>query len=194
MATTKTKAGRKSARKSGNDSKQQSALEHGGSLAQRTGAEEVNTTAPDTPTEITSAAPPNDPALRETGRASSPMFDEVPVTGKGTTGTLPAPVSQEIKPGAPADPANPAELPVGFKLEVLSSGVMISVPVAGVRQHFHGATIPAAFLAFRNFGVTGPAKLDHGEKVKTPDQLAQADAAALERSKLDLAARGIAAD
>lgn len=63
------------------DSKQQSALYRGGSLAQRgSNAEgQLGDAESQSGNEVTSASPPN---VRERGKASSPSFDEVPVSGK----------------------------------------------------------------------------------------------------------------
>jgi hypothetical protein len=60
--------------------KQQGALYRGGSLAQRRAGEgNLADAQSQSGNEVTSAAPPN---VKEKGRVSSPMFDEVPVTGK----------------------------------------------------------------------------------------------------------------
>lgn len=61
-------------------SKQQSALYRGGSLAQRRDGEgQLGDAQSQSGNEVTSAAPPN---VKEKGKVSSPMFDEVPVSGK----------------------------------------------------------------------------------------------------------------
>lgn len=60
--------------------KQQQALYRGGSLAQRRSGEgQLGDAQSQSGNEVTSASPPN---VREKGRVSSPMFDEVPVSGK----------------------------------------------------------------------------------------------------------------
>jgi hypothetical protein len=221
MATTKTKAGRSGSKKSaarktstarkaavkdGLDAKQQSALERGGSLAQRNDAESRIGPESDRPTEITSAAPPNDPTMDEAGRASSPMFDEAPVTGKGRTATLdaprPGPDDQEVKAGEAQqdkvkDVTKLEDLPPGSSVDIRPNEVVVHVAVAGgTRRTFAGINAQAALAQFNAFAENGP-ELFEGAAPGSDDpaafeaQRTQFDKEAAERSKKDLERRGI---
>lgn len=224
MATTKTKSGRKAAAKgssksrsrtakratvpegTGLDSKQQAALERGGSLAQRNSSESTIGPEADRPDQITSAAPPNDKTLAEAGRASSPMFDETAVTGKDQTGTKTGPRGQKVKAGA-AGGENKVEdikaledLPPGSTVEFRPSEVVIGVAIAGgTRRTFIGRDAAQALAEFNDFAENGPKLFDGAAPgSEDPDtheaMLKQFDKEALERSKADLKARGIEAD
>lgn len=191
MATTKSKTGRnaKTAPK-GMDHKQQSALQHGGSLAQRTGSDPTGPEA-DIPDEITSSSPPN---VKETGRASSPMFDEQPAGGKeANEDTAKKPVSQVVKAGAATDtpeaaPKTLEDLPAGSTIDVRAGEVVIHAAVAGgSRRTFHGKTFAEALAALNKFSTDGPALLPTG-RTKEEDkehkaQLKQNDKDAAERAK-----------
>lgn len=174
MAKAKSKTPAKSSRapsakkSKGIDHKQQSALHRGGSLAQRNSSESTIGPEADVPDEITSAAPPNVPALDEAGRASSPMFDEVPTTGKGSTAhpgaPMPAPKKQKVKTGEGeagdegqvADIKALEDLPAGTTVLILADEIQIQAAIAGgARKVFHGKTAKAALQSFNDFAENG---------------------------------------
>jgi hypothetical protein len=198
-----------STRSTGNASKQQSALERGGSLAQRLDSESRLSPAPDRPTEITSAAPPNVDNLDEPGRASSPSFDEKPVTGKDATGTKEGPKGQKIKAGEGdagdegkvPDIKSLEDLPAGSTVEFRADEVVIHMAVAGgTRRTFIGTgadnktRVKVALAQYNDFAENGPQLFPGAAPAVTDEELKQFDKEALERSKADLEARGITAD
>jgi hypothetical protein len=204
---------RSSAKAAGNDSKQESALFEGGSLAQRNTAEGTDP-ASDATGEITSSAPAS---TKEAGRASSPSGDEKPVGGKERdvatarkadpkSKVKPLPAS-EAKVGEGVDeerklPESIDDLDVGSSVTKLVDEVQIVTPIAGGgRKVFHGRTSKEAFKSLQAF-VQGDHDLLPGALGDDTDEAAEArdaqatqfDEEALKRSKKDLAARGIEAD
>lgn len=222
MATTKTKSGRKAARKgstraksgtkgrTGLDHKQESALHRGGSLAQRNQAESTIGPDADRPDEITSAFPPNEPRHDEPGRASSPMFDEEPVTGKGKTSIpgapQPEPRGQKVKAGEGKaadegkvqDIKSLEDLPPGSSVDIGADQITIHVDLAaGARRTFIGRDAKQALQLLNDFAETGPELFPSGltdeEEKEAEKQRRDFDKQAAERSKADLKARGIKA-
>lgn len=180
MAKAKSKTPAKASRAPGIDHKQQSALNRGGSLAQRNSNESTIGPEADVPDEITSAAPPNVKSQDEAGRASSPMFDEVPTTGKGKTSIPGAPVaeptSQKIKAGEGEvgdegkvpDIKALEDLPPGTTILILADEIQIQAAIAGgSRKTFHGRTAKAALASFNDFAENGPELVPSG---RTPDE------------------------
>ncbi len=170
--------GAKTVRARGIDHKQQSALHRGGSLAQRNNQESKIGPEADVPDEITSAAPPNVKNLNEPGRASSPMFDEVPTTGKGKTShpgaPMPGPKNQKIKAGEGEDEGKVADahaledLPPGTTIEIRADEIVIHAAIAGgATKTFHGKTAKAALKSYNDFAENGPDLFPTG---RTPDE------------------------
>lgn len=205
--SSRSRSSRKAARAGvdgGLDSKQQSALFRGGSLAQRN-AQEGHGPESDVPTEITSAAPP---ALKEEGRATGPMFDEKPVGGKElNVSTAKRPTKQLIEAGdGPDQPKGPPyksieDMEPGSAIVKFPTEIRITTPIAGgsVRT-FAGRTEKEAFAVMNEELKQGSPRLLPGalggeaELKMIETQAKQFDKEALERSKEDLKARGIKAD
>lgn len=166
MAKARSKTPAKAKRAPGIDHKQQTAL-NTRSLGVRNSNESTIGPAPDAPDEITSAAPPNVRTLDEPGRASSPMFDEAKVTGKGKTsvpgGPLPEPTSQKVKAGEGEDEGKVPDihaledLPPGTTIEIRAEEIVIHAALAGgSAKTFHGTNAKAALASFNQFAENGP--------------------------------------
>lgn len=131
--------------------KQQSALYRGGSLAQRRGGEgQLGDAQSDSGNEVTSASPPN---VKEKGRVSSPMFDEVPVTGKAKQpGDQPRSASKHAAASLPDDID---EMEPGTSIEKFGGTnpeVRITTAIAGgAKRIFSGATFADALEQFHKF-------------------------------------------
>ena len=175
------------------DHKQTSALYRGGSLAQRTEADGHGPEA-DAPDEITSAAPPDDRTMKEKGRASSPNYDETPVSGKVKGDpTAQKPGAQSIKAGdAPEHKGvekitDIEDLPPNTDILIRGNEVVLHVRVnSGMPRTFHGKTFAEALAAFNKFNVEGPETFASGltkdEQKQKDTQIKQANDEAHKRA------------
>lgn len=133
------------------DSKQQTAL-YQRSLAVRNQREGTSDPLSDAESqsgnEVTSSAPPN---VRERGKASSPMYDEVPVTGKDSRGVAVHGVGAKHVPAGL--PATLDDMEPGTRIEKLSSNeVRIVTAIAGgAIRTFIGATFREALIQLHKF-------------------------------------------
>jgi len=177
----------------GLDHKQQSALARGGSLAQRNDQESRIGPLSDIPDEITAANPPT---TRETGRASSPMFDEKPFGGKERDmETARKPRGQHIKAGADDDAREVAtvktldDLPPGTTIEIRAVDIIaINAAIAGgSRRTFVGTSVKHAIQLYNDFAENGPELVPTGrtkdEEKEFQNTLKQADQQSAQRAK-----------